>query len=181
MAMTKLNLMPPLKKNITVNEPVIVRRKQKVFAVSKGKAVSSQPDPVTTSKPNPQIAKQPVDPGTDAIPNKANTYTANEPGKPRPSFSEIVAPLTENWPELFDRDNRRPLKIGIIDELFATKKVSRTKLRKAMSAWCRHRKYQAVLAEGGPRYGLDGLPAGEVTSEQQEFAKPKKKASASAP
>lgn len=159
-----------------MNEPVIVRRKKKVFVVNQGKAVSKQPDTSPAGNNEHNKPEPVIQPDTTTSKQKADSQSA-KPQKPRPSFSEIVAPLTEHWPELFDRDNRKPLKIGIIEELIATEKVSKTKLKKAMTAWCRHRKYRAALAEGGSRYGLDGQPAGEVTAEHQAFAKPKKKAS----
>ena len=174
MSVLKLNLTAITEKKNIVKEPVIVRRKRKVFVVNQGKAVSGRPETSTAEGTEPEKTRQATQPATTASKQTTATQPA-KPRKPRPSFAEIVAPLVEHWPELFDRENRKPLKIGIMGDLIATERVSKTKLKKAMTAWCRHRKYRTALAEGGARYGLDGQPAGEVTAEQQASAKPKKK------
>jgi sRNA-binding protein len=98
----------------------------------------------------------------------------------------IIDRLCEAFPECFNRLAPKPLKIGIGEEVLALAgvhplfaEVSRTQLRLALKFYIRRFTYRKALATGGPRYGLDGQPAGEVTPDQQAFAKtprPKKPA-----
>ena len=62
--------------------------------------------------------------------------------------------------------------------------LSRTQIRRALKVYTGSPAYRKALARGGPRYGLDGQPTGEVTPEQQAFAKtprPKPPASPASP
>jgi hypothetical protein len=98
----------------------------------------------------------------------------------------IIDRLCEAFPECFNRLAPKPLKIGIGEEVLALAgvhptfaEVSRTQLRLALKLYIYRFVYRKALATGGPRYGLDGQPAGEVTPDQQAFAKtprPKKPA-----
>jgi len=72
----------------------------------------------------------------------------------------------------------QPRKIGLGEELLALAGVhpalidlSRTQLRRALRVYTGSPAYQKALARGGPRCGLDGQPAGEVTPEQQVIAR----------
>ena len=96
--------------------------------------------------------------------------------------------LCEAFPACFDRKAPKPLKIGLGEELLALAgahpalaDLSRTQLRRALKVYTGAPAYRKALARGGPRYGLDGQPAGAVTPEQQAFAKmprPRKAAAA---
>jgi sRNA-binding protein len=86
--------------------------------------------------------------------------------------------LCEAFPACFSRSAPKPLKIGLGEELLALAGVhpaltdlSRTQLRRAIKVYTGSPAYRKALARGGPRYGLDGQPTGEVTPEQQAFAK----------
>ena len=79
---------------------------------------------------------------------------------------------------MFDRKAPKPLKIGLGEELLALAGVhpaladlSRTQLRRALKVYTGAPVYRKALARGGPRHGLDGQPVGEVTPEQQAFAR----------
>jgi sRNA-binding protein len=99
--------------------------------------------------------------------------------------------LCEAFPACFSRSAPKPLKIGLGEELLALAGVhpaltdlSRTQLRRAIKVYTGSPAYRKALARGGPRYGLDGQPTGEVTPEQQAFAKtprPKPPASPASP
>ncbi|EBW6019248.1 proQ/FINO family protein [Salmonella enterica subsp. enterica serovar Infantis] len=72
------------------------------------------------------------------------------------------------WPELFDLDNPKPLKVGIIDDLMqdisARNLTIGAGVLKATLARYTHRiRYQKALAAGGVRHDLYGEPCGEVT------------------
>ncbi len=89
----------------------------------------------------------------------------------------IIGRLCEAFPALFHRQTPKPLKIGVGQELLALAGVhpawadlSPTDLRRALKVYTRAFRYRQALAAGGPRYDLDGQPAGEVTPEQQALA-----------
>lgn len=101
----------------------------------------------------------------------------------------LVDRLVAIFPECFNRPSPKPLKIGIGAELLPLagthpelEGVSRKQIRQALAFYTGSNAYRKAVAAGGPRYGLNGQPDGEVTPEQQEFAKTprKKKASATA-
>lgn len=91
----------------------------------------------------------------------------------------IINQLCEAFPDCFNQAAPKPLKIGIGGELLALvgvhpalAEVSRTQLRRAITFYTHRFAYRKALAAGGPRYGLDGQPVGEVTPDQQTFTKP---------
>ena len=84
--------------------------------------------------------------------------------------------LIEAFPACFSRSAPQPLKIGLGEELLALAGVHpaladliRTQLRRALKVYTGSPAYRKALEQGGPRYDLDGQPAGEVTPEQQAF------------
>lgn len=91
----------------------------------------------------------------------------------------IIDRLIEAFPACFDRAAPKPLKIGLGPELLtlaggghpALAGLTRPQLRQALRVYTQLSAYQRALAAGGPRYGLDGQPAGEITPEQQAFAR----------
>ena len=87
--------------------------------------------------------------------------------------------LIEAFPAGFSRTAPQPLKIGLGEELLALAGVhpaltglTRTQIRRALKVYTGSPAYRKALARGGPRYGLDGQPAGEVTPEQRVVARP---------
>ncbi|MDS4042429.1 MAG: ProQ/FinO family protein [Candidatus Competibacter sp.] len=90
----------------------------------------------------------------------------------------IIDRLIETFPACFDRSAPKPLKIGLGRELLALAgtlpalaDLPRVQIRQALRVYTQSPAYQRALAVGGPRYGLDGQPTGEITSEQQAFAR----------
>ena len=86
--------------------------------------------------------------------------------------------LCAAFPACFNRKAPKPLKIGLGEELMALAGVypaladlSRTQLRRALKVYTGAPAYRKALARGGPRYDLDGQPAGEVTPDQQADAR----------
>ncbi len=94
--------------------------------------------------------------------------------------------LCELFPAVFNRHTPKPLKLGVGREVLALAgvdpalmEVARTDLRRALKVYTQAFRYRQALAAGGPRYDLNGQPAGEVTPEQQALAQaPRKKAAA---
>ncbi|ECF6043876.1 proQ/FINO family protein [Salmonella enterica subsp. salamae] len=86
-----------------------------------------------------------------------------------------IRTLTDLWPLLFDMDNPKPLKQGILDDILrdiAGRGLSLGKgaARAAVAGYVRRIRYKKALASGGARYDLNGQPCGEVTPEQQTAA-----------
>lgn len=78
--------------------------------------------------------------------------------------------LLEQFPDCFDRNDRRPLKIGIHRDLVA-RGVDRRTARIGLSRYCGQIGYHQALVEGAARIDLDGQPAGIVTPQEARFAK----------
>jgi ProP effector len=81
--------------------------------------------------------------------------------------------LAELFPNCFFRDNhlRRPLKIGIRDEIIARHPDLRPGLIvSALKMYTRCVPYWDTLKAGAVRIDLDGNPAGEVTIEEAQHA-----------
>lgn len=79
------------------------------------------------------------------------------------------------WPELFDLDNPKPLKVGVLDDIqrdIAARDltIGAGVLKAALASYTRRIRYKKTLAAGGARYDLNGQPCGEVTPEQQKNA-----------
>ncbi|EAW1163190.1 ProQ/FinO family protein [Salmonella enterica] len=79
------------------------------------------------------------------------------------------------WPELFNPDNPKPLKVGVLDDLMQdiiarNLTIGAGVLKAAIASYTRRIRYQKALAAGGARYDLNGQPCGEVTPEQQQEA-----------
>ena len=86
--------------------------------------------------------------------------------------------LCQAFPACFNRSAPQPLKIGLGEELLALAGVhpaladlTRTRIRRALKAYTGAPAYRQALAQGGPRYDLNGQPAGEVTPDQQADAR----------
>ncbi|ECI8024613.1 hypothetical protein E2G82_10325 [Salmonella enterica subsp. enterica serovar Ramatgan] len=79
------------------------------------------------------------------------------------------------WPELFDLDNPKPLKVGVLDDIqrdIAARDltIGAGVLKAAIASYTRRIRYKKALAAGGARYDLNGQPCGEITPEQQQTA-----------
>lgn len=79
------------------------------------------------------------------------------------------------WPELFDLDNPKPLKVGVLYDLMQdiiarNLTIGAGVLKAAIASYTRRIRYQKALAAGGARYDLNGQPCGEITPEQQQEA-----------
>ncbi|KGK42964.1 DNA competence protein [Nitrincola sp. A-D6] len=108
--------------------------------------------------------------------NSENTGSATAGGKRNKNRAANIAAvqlLMDAYPEVFSRDQVRPLKIGIQEDLVADDKVSRTKIKRALASYVRSPQYLRSFQEGAERVGLDGQPAGNVTAEEAEHAKGK--------
>jgi ProP effector len=84
--------------------------------------------------------------------------------------------LVELFPNCFFREDplRRPLKIGIRDDIFARQTGLRPDvITSALRTYVRSVSYWVLLTSGTPRIDLDGNVAGEVTIEDEQNAQRK--------
>ncbi len=109
-------------------------------------------------------------------PVPAQTSSANPSKKPvknknRVANQAAVAQISELYPNVFNRDAVKPLKIGIQEDLLADEKLSKGKVKRALASYVRAPQYYKSLLAGADRVGLDGAAAGQVTEAEAEHAK----------
>jgi ProP effector len=113
----------------------------------------------------------------------------NTPRTRRKSYEAMLL-LVEKFPAAFsEAGERRPLKIGLANDLLA-RGINRQVTARGLHSYCNAYRYLVALQDGAVRIGLDGEPAGVVTADeaanaQQRLAKkapkPERAAKASAP
>ncbi len=101
------------------------------------------------------------------------TDNQNARQKNREAAKAAVELLSSNYPEVFNLKDPKPLKVGIHEELAADEKVSKTKIRRALSAYVRHYNYISCLVEGADRINLKGEVDGVVSADEAQHAKEK--------
>jgi len=80
----------------------------------------------------------------------------------------LIAALAEKFPAAFqiDENRRRPLRIGIGGDLMDDNQIAA-----ALTAYATSPGYLRACQPGAIRINLDGLPAGELTEPQANFAR----------
>jgi sRNA-binding protein len=87
------------------------------------------------------------------------------------SMREGLDLLADLYPHCFDRMNRRPLKVGVCEEVTAQHpELSRHRVKRLLQEYTQHEPYWSTFKAGTPRIGLDGNVAGEVTLEDEQHA-----------
>lgn len=81
--------------------------------------------------------------------------------------------LMDAYPKVFDRNNVRPLKIGIQEDLIADEKVAKNKIKRALASYVRSLNYIRSIREGVERVNIAGEAAGLVSAEESLHAKNK--------
>lgn len=112
-------------------------------------------------------AKQDAAPENDAQ-GKAAEQAKRE--KNRKANLAAMQLLLDAYPEVFNLDNARPLKIGIHEALAEDGKLSKTKIRRALATYVRQTAYLKVLVEGADRVGLQGEAEGSVSADESSHA-----------
>lgn len=88
---------------------------------------------------------------------------------PKPGRFDL---LLEKFPSTFNAHKPKPLKLGILQDLFEElEPESRTPVRRLLGAYCHTRRYLKALVSQDVRVNLQGNPCGAVTAEQKERAK----------
>ena len=85
----------------------------------------------------------------------------------------IIELLCDRFPQTFNRNAPRPLKVGVYADALAAldDTVQLRELKSALGAYTSNARYLRALTVGAPRIGLDGKPAGTVTPEAEAVAK----------
>jgi sRNA-binding protein len=103
----------------------------------------------------------------------------DERKRPEPAVEAVLTLLCELFPKAFARyeARRRPLKIGIYDDLITALDgaVTVAELSAALRVYCTNRVYRNRLIAGAPRFDLAGNVCGEVSPEQARAVLPKPK------
>jgi sRNA-binding protein len=82
--------------------------------------------------------------------------------------------LAELYPRCFCSTNRRPLKIGVYEEVISQHpEMRRRQIKRLLKEYIQSPEYWSTLTAGAPRVDLHGNVAGEVTAADEEDAKRK--------
>lgn len=95
--------------------------------------------------------------------------------KNRAANMAALQQLMDAYPKTFDRNNVRPLKIGIQEDLVADGKVAKNKIKRALASYVRSLNYYRSLREDADRVDINGEAAGKVTKEESNHAREKLK------
>ncbi len=109
---------------------------------------------------------------TDEQPDAANRNRA----KNRAANQAALQLLFDTYPVVFSRDQVRPLKIGIQEDLIEDGKLARNRIKRALASYVRNPHYLRSLQTGAERIGLDGMAAGTVSEDEAAHARDKLKA-----
>lgn len=146
-------------------------------SVSASASASGTDRSTSAHKVKPDSGKTPQKPTSE--PQQAKQQPAQERVRPegmtRRQWKNVknMRRVLAFWPELFDLDNPKPLKVGVLDDLMQdisarNLAIGAGVLRGVLASYTRRIRYQKALAAGGARYDLNGQPCGEVTPEQQQ-------------
>lgn len=78
--------------------------------------------------------------------------------------------LLDAYPEVFNLESAKPLKIGIHEALAEDGKLSKTKIRRALATYVRQTAYLKALVEGAERVDLTGTADGTVSADEGSYA-----------
>ena len=82
--------------------------------------------------------------------------------------------LVELYPRCFCRTNRRPLKVGIYEQIISQHpEMSKPQIKRLLKEYTQSPEYWSTLTAGTPRIDLAGNVAGEVTAADEEDARRK--------
>jgi ProP effector len=82
--------------------------------------------------------------------------------------------LAELYPRCFCRTNRRPLKVGIYEEVISQHpEMSGPRIKRLLKKYTQCPEYWSTLTAGTPRIDLEGNVAGQVTVTDEADAKQK--------
>ncbi|OSK24063.1 ProQ activator of osmoprotectant transporter ProP superfamily protein [Escherichia coli M056] len=144
----------------------------------KPKGIYSKPQPAKQAVPQQDktITANKTMPGNQKAPQKpAGATPWRHMTKRQRKNRRRINRLTELWPELFNHEAPKPLKVGIFDDLMQDisargLEFGTGSLRAALASYAQCPRYYRALMAGGVRYDLKGEPCGEVTPQEQQDA-----------
>jgi hypothetical protein len=74
------------------------------------------------------------------------------------------------WPDVFDPDNPKPLKIGVGADLMKALGCSRRLVSAFLSRWTKRTEYHRAMLSHSHRYNLDGTEAGAIATEHKNVS-----------
>lgn len=156
-----------------------IKRKPKIFVNpnhgNNGSSVAKPEKPKKKPKvkaPKPaKVAKPKQEPPKPVSKEERAAKRAAEHAQARDELIKL-------WPNLFSKDNPKPLKVHISKDLFAARKrdsleISKRQISIGLMVYTQNEAYQRMLFEVGPRFDINGQPCGEVTEEQAARARDK--------
>ncbi|GAA0683881.1 hypothetical protein GCM10009104_06380 [Marinobacterium maritimum] len=108
--------------------------------------------------------------GTTESQTVNQTANSKTRSKNRAANQAALEQLIEAYPQTFSRDNVRPLKIGIQEDLIADEKLARNRIKRALATYVRSLAYLRSVQEGAERIDLKGEAVGTVTAGEAEHA-----------
>jgi ProP effector len=90
----------------------------------------------------------------------------------RAAAHAAIIRLVETFPTAFFRTGRKPLKLGIADDLLA-RGIAPDVITKGLASYCSSTGYLTATKAGAARIDLDGRAVGTVTGDEAEHAGPK--------
>jgi ProP effector len=95
----------------------------------------------------------------------------------RAAAHAAVTALVETFPDAFTRTDRKPLKLGVHDDLLA-RGIDPDVIQRGLGSYCQSTGYLNATKAGAARIDLDGNEVGAVTAEEAEHAAQKLAAAA---
>jgi ProP effector len=84
---------------------------------------------------------------------------------------EGIELLADLYPSCFNRVYRRPLKVGVCEQVMAQHpELSRNRIKRLLKKYTQSPPYWESLKAGAARIDLNGKPAGTVTTEDEQHA-----------
>ncbi len=89
---------------------------------------------------------------------------------PPDKYEEVLSELSTKYPKLFNKEEVKLLKVGIIKDILVDYNltISKLQLRKFIRIYCSNNKYRELHKENAKRYDLKGNESGIVTKEHVE-------------
>lgn len=83
--------------------------------------------------------------------------------------------LAKTYPDIFNRENPKPLAIGILGQIRAVKpeEFTVTNFRRVLHVWTLKFRYLKATANGEYRYNLDGTQAALITEGEKQYSSEK--------
>jgi hypothetical protein len=108
---------------------------------------------------------------TTIEPQEKLTQENKDRAKAKERFHETKAWLESTYPEAFNFNDPKPLKLGIQrDLLLVSSPCSKNQLRKCLEIYCGSRCYLKSIVQENSRYNLSGEKVEEIAQEHKDHA-----------